>query len=238
MWKKIRQLYWYKRDRGKGKEVLLGATFLLVFVLLIVAVGVKSVINNVHEESVAMAAEDTHTGTSIGTSVATEGTVSGNMNQREEVHEEVPGEVPAEIVVDTSGMENFLGFMTDSAYKELETKLIAECKNRGCNKVEKLNYQKTKENSFEVISFVLLGDGSVYQCNYNLKSNTSEVSLTEYNESAIMEMQQKEIKAEQEALEKQQKVTKKKLAQKKRYQKKKAKKTSKKKTSKKKSKRK
>lgn len=205
MWKKIRQFYWYKRDRGKGKEVILSATFLIVFVFLLVVVGVKNMINSVNAEPVATVTTDTPTGTSIGTSSATGGLVSGNANQGEEVHAEVPVEVPAEIEVDTSGIESFLGFMTDSAYKELEARLINECKSRGCSKVEKLNYQQTKENSFEVISFVLLGDGSVYQCNYNLKSNASEVNLTEYSESTIVEMQQKEIEAEQKALKKQQK---------------------------------
>lgn len=237
MWKRIRRFYWYKRDRGKGKEVLLAATLLSMFVLLIMLVGVKSVINTVHEEPVTLVATDTPTGTSIGTSSATEGAVSGNANQEEEVHTEVPVEVPAEIEVDTSGIESFLGFMTDSAYKELEARLINECKSRGCSKVEKLNYQQTQENSFEVISFVLLGDGSVYQCNYNLKSNASEVNLTEYSESTIVEMQQKEIEAEQKALKKQQKAEKKKL-EKKKNQKKKSKKSSKKKSTKKKSKRK
>lgn len=237
MWKKVRQFYWYKRDRGEGKQVILSALFLVLFVCVLSGVGVKIFTDHAETQTSDILEEGVSTGASVGALTVTGSAVSREESGAELVHEQTPVPVPSETFVDTSSMESFLGFMSDAAYEKLKEEVIVECRNRGCNSVKKLNYQQTKDNSYEVISFVLLSDGSVYQCSYNLKSNVSELALTGYTESDVIKMQQKKIAAEQRALKKQQKAEKKKL-EKKKIQKKKVKKSSKEKTTKKKSKRK
>lgn len=238
MWKKLRQFYWYKRDRGEGKQVILSALFLVLFVCVLFGVGVKNYTNHSGTEPSGIWETGVSTGVSTGASVGAL-TVTGSAVSREEsgaelVHEQTPVPVPSETFVDTSSMESFLGFMSDAAYEKLKEEVIVECRNRGCNSVKKLNYQQTKDNSYEVISFVLLSDGSVYQCSYNLKSNVSDLALTGYTESDVIKMQQKERETEQKALKKQQKAEKKKLEKEAAKRKKAKTKTTKKKVSKKK----
>ena len=67
--------------------------------------------------------------------------------------------------------------MSESAFEDLENQLTVLCQNRGCKSAKKLTYQQTK-NRFDVTSFILLSDGSVYQCDYNLKSCAVEFSQT------------------------------------------------------------
>ena len=234
MWKKVRQFYWYKRDRVMGKHVILSALFLVLFVCVFFGAGVKKFTDHANTQTSDILEEGVSTGASVGALTVTGSAVSKEESGAELVHEQTPVPVPSETFVDTSSMESFLGFMSDAAYEKLKGKVIVECRNRGCNSAKKLNYQQTKDNSYEVISFVLLSDGSVYQCSYNLKSYVSDLALTGYTESDVIKMQQKERETEQKALEKQQKEEKKKL-EKEAAKKKKAKtKTTKKKVSKKK----
>lgn len=234
MWKKVRQFYWYKRDRGEGKQVILSALFLVLFVCVLFGAGVKKFTEHANTQTSDILEEGVSTGASVGALTVTGSAVSREESGAELVHEQTPVPVPSETFVDTSGMESFLGFMSDAAYEKLKEEVIVECRNRGCNSVKKLNYQQTKDNSYEVISFVLLSDGSVYQCSYNLKSNVSDLALTGYTESDVIKMQQKERETEQKALEKQQKEEKKKLVKEAAKKKKAKTKTTKKKVSKKK----
>ncbi len=77
--------------------------------------------------------------------------------------------------------------MSDSAFEDLENQLTVLCQNRGCKSAKKLTYQQTK-NRFDVTSFILLSDGSVYQCDYNLKSCAVKLSQTSYTEADIQQM--------------------------------------------------
>ena len=88
--------------------------------------------------------------------------------------------------------------------------LTVLCQNRGCKSAKKLTYQQTK-NRFDVTSFILLSDGSVYQCDYNLKSCAVKLSQTSYTEADIQQMKDQQLRAEQEKLKKQQQEEKKKL---------------------------
>ena len=127
------------------------------------------------------------------------------------------------ISVDTTSLNTFLGFMSDTAYEDLKNQLIQICQDRKCRSVKKLTYQQTK--AFDVTSFVLLSDGSVYQCSYNLKSCQMSLSETSYDEAAVNQMKEKELQEEQAKLEQQQKAEREKLAKKKAvHNKKKAKK--------------
>ena len=119
-------------------------------------------------------------------------------------------QTPVEMVVDTSGLDAFHGFMTENAYIIMEEQIKAECQKRGCKSAKKLNYQQTAQGSFDVGSFVLLSDGGILRCDYKLKSDAVSVSQTEYSETDITAMHNAEMKAEQEALERQQASDKKK----------------------------
>lgn len=92
----------------------------------------------------------------------------------------------------------------------MEEQIKTECQKRQCKSAKKLNYQQTAEESFDVASFVLLSDGCIIRCDYNLKSGAVSVSQTEYFEADITAMHNAEMKAEQEAVEQQQAADKKK----------------------------
>ena len=118
-----------------------------------------------------------------------------------------------DVSVDMTDLEPFLGFMSETAYEELKTQLVQICQERNCSSVRKLTYQQTQ--AFDVASFILLPDGSVYQCNYNLKSCQVSVSKTDYTEVQINQMKEKQLQEEQQKLEQEQKAEKQKLQKKK-----------------------
>lgn len=150
MWKKVRQFYWYKRDRGEGKQVILSALFLVLFVCVLFGAGVKKFTDHANTQTSDILEEGVSTGASVGALTVTGSAVSKEESGAELVHEQTPVPVPSETFVDTSSMESFLGFMSDAAYEKLKGEVIVECRNRGCNSVKKLNYQQTKDNSYEV----------------------------------------------------------------------------------------
>ena len=228
MWRKIRRFYWYRRDRGLGKQTIAMAAMLLLMVIILAGAIAKSVRNEAEMPA------NTATGPAISISPVTGAAVLGE----ETGSEEVPSDNNKALDVDTTGLSPFLGFMSDSAFEDLENQLTVLCQNRGCKSAKKLTYQQTK-NRFDVTSFILLSDGSVYQCDYNLKSCAVKLSQTSYTEADIQQMKDQQLRAEQEKLKKQQQEEKKKLqkqkkASKKRSSKKKTKKKSTQKTSKKK----
>lgn len=220
MLKKIRCFYWNMRDRGKGRQVIM-VTVLVVFgIALIVGLTAKSLVISRHR----VAEVHTETGVSgdavTGTSVSTGSALSVEKEPEEQVQVGEPIQTPVEIVVDTSGLDAFHGFMTENAYIIMEEQIKAECQKRGCKSAKKLNYQQTAQGSFDVASFVLLPDGGILRCDYNLKSGAVSVSQTEYSETDITAMHNAEMKAEQEALERQQASDKKKAVAKKKAKKK------------------
>ena len=231
MWRKIRRFYWYRRDRGLGKQTIVMAVMFLFMVIILagaIVVPQKALRNE------AEIPANTATGPAISISPATGAAVLGE----ETDSEGEPSDNNKALDVDTAGLSSFLGFMSDSAFEDLENQLTVLCQNRGCKSAKKLTYQQTK-NRFDVTSFILLSDGSVYQCDYNLKSCAVKLSQTSYTEADIQQMKDQQLRAEQEKLKKQQQEEKKKLqkqkkASKKRSSKKKTKKKSTQKTSKKK----
>ena len=230
MWRKIRRFYWYRRDRGLGKQTIAMAVMLLLLVIILAGAIAKSIVPQKDLRNEA----EIPANTAISTSPATGAAVL----EEETGSKEVPSDNNKALDVDTTGLSSFLGFMSESAFEDLENQLTVLCQNRGCKSAKKLTYQQTK-NRFDVTSFILLSDGSVYQCDYNLKSCAVEFSQTSYTEADIQQMKEQQLRAEQETLKKQQQEEKKKLqkqkkASKKRSSKKKSKKKSAKKTSKKK----
>ena len=234
MWRKIRRFYWYRRDRGLGKQTIAMAVMFLFMVIILAGAIAKSVVPRKDLRNEAEIPANTATGPAVSTSTATGVAVLGE----ETGSEEVPSDNNKALDVDTTGLSSFLGFMSDSAFEDLENQLTVLCQNRGCKSAKKLTYQQTK-NRFDVTSFILLSDGSVYQCDYNLKSCAVKLSQTSYTEADVQQMKDQQLQAEQEKLKKQQQEEKKKLqkqkkASKKRSSKKKTKKKSTQKTSKKK----
>ena len=232
MWKKIRRFYWYRRDRGLGKQTIAMAVMFLLMVFILAGAIAKSVVTQKALRNEAEMQANTATGPAIGISTATGAAVL----VEETGSEEGPSDSNKELDVDTTGLSSFLGFMSDSAFEDLENQLTVLCQNRGCKSAKKLTYQQTK-NRFDVTSFILLSDGSVYQCDYNLKSCAVKLSQTSYTEADVQQMKDQQLQAEQETLKKQQQEEKKKLqkqkkASKKSSSKKKSKKKSGKKTSK------
>lgn len=226
MWKKIRRFYWYRRDRGLGKQTIAMAVMFLFMVIILAGAIAKSVVPRKDLRNEAEIPANTATGPAVSTSTATGAAVLGE----ETGSEEVPSDNNKALDIDTTGLSSFLGFMSESAFEDLGNQLTVLCQNRGCKSAKKLTYQQTK-NRFDVTSFILLSDGSVYQCDYNLKSCAVKLSQTGYTEADIQQMKEQQLQVEQETLKKQQQEEKKKLQK----QKKASKKSSSKKKSKKKS---
>lgn len=221
MLRNIRRFYWKQRDRGQGRKTVMGVLVFFLFVAIIVAAIIKSMMGG-HGAGL----ETVHkTNTATSAAVVTESTESGASVAATETapDRELPEETKETISVDTTNLSTFLGFMSDTAYEDLKNQLIQICQDRKCRSVKKLTYQQTK--AFDVTSFVLLSDGSVYQCSYNLKSCQMSLSETSYDEAAVNQMKEKELQEEQAKLEQQQKAEREKLAKKKAVHKKKKAKT-------------
>lgn len=210
MWKKIRRFYWYRRDRGLGKQTIAMAVMFLLMVFILAGVIAKSIVPQKALRNEADIPANTATGPAISTSPTTGAAVL----EEETGSEEGPSDSNKELDVDTTGLSSFLGFMSDSAFEDLENQLTVLCQKQGCKSAKKLTYQQTK-NTFDVTSFILLSDGSVYQCDYNLKSCAVKLSQTSYTEADVQQMKDQQLQAEQEKLKKQQQEEKKKLQKKK-----------------------
>ena len=210
MWRKIRRFYWYRRDRGLGKQTIAMAVMFLFMVIILAGAIAKSVVPRKDLRNEAEIPANTATGPAVSTSTATGAAVL----EEETGSEEVPSDNNKALDIDTTGLSSFLGFMSESAFEDLGNQLTVLCQNRGCKSAKKLTYQQTK-NRFDVTSFILLSDGSVYQCDYNLKSCAVKLSQTSYTEADIQQMKDQQLRAEQETLKKQQQEEKKKLQKKK-----------------------
>ena len=218
MLRNIRRFYWKQRDRGQGRKTVMAVLVFFLFVAIIVAAIIKSMMGGHGTGLETVHKNNTATSAAVVTETASGASVTATETAPDQETQEA-------ISVDTTNLNTFLGFMSDTAYEDLKNQLIQICQDRKCRSVKKLTYQQTK--AFDVTSFVLLSDGSVYQCNYNLKSCQMSLSETSYDEAAINQMKEKEVQEEQAKLEQQQKAEREKLAKKKAvHKKKKAKKKS------------
>ena len=216
MLRNIRRFYWKQRDRGQGRKTVMAVLVFFMFVAIIVAAIIKSMMGGHHAGLETVHKTNTATGAAVVTETASGASVTATETAPDQETQEA-------ISVDTTNLNTFLGFMSDTAYEDLKNQLIQICQDRKCRSVKKLTYQQTK--AFDVTSFVLLSDGSIYQCSYNLKSCQMSLSETSYDEAAINQMKEKEVQEEQAKLEQQQKAEREKLAKKKAVHKKKKAKT-------------
>ena len=210
MLRNIRRFYWKQRDRGQGRKTVMAVLVFFLFVAIIVAAIIKSMMGGHHAGLQTVHKTNTATGAAVVTETASGASVAVTETAPDR---ELPQETKETISVDTTNLSTFLGFMSDTAYEDLKNQLIQICQDRKCRSVKKLTYQQTK--AFDVTSFVLLSDGSVYQCNYNLKSCQMSLSETSYDEAAVNQMKEKELQEEQAKLEQQQKAERNHIRQKK-----------------------
>ena len=222
MLKKIRCFYWSMRDRGKGRQVIMVTVVVIFCMAMIVGLSAKNLVTSRHRMTEVHTETGASSGAATGASVSTGSALSAEKEPEEQVRTEETIQAPVEMVVDTSGLDAFHGFMTEDAYIIMEEQIKTECQKRGCKSAKKLNYQQTAQGSFDVASFVLLSDGGILRCDYNLKSSAVSISQTEYSETDITAMHNAEMKTEQKALERQQASDKKKAEMAKKKSKKKA----------------
>ena len=227
MLRKIRRFYWKQRDRGLGRQTVMAAVGAALFLMIILGAVTKSVIMPKNESRKNVVRTETASGTAIGAETASGGGVAIEGVEASGDPDGEKTDTPIEdsresMSVDMTDLEPFLGFMSETAYEELKTQLVQICQERNCRSVRKLTYQQTQ--AFDVTSFILLPDGSVYQCNYNLKSCQVSVFKTDYTEVQINQMKEKQLQEEQEQKAEKQKLQKKKVKKKKTIKKKKAKK--------------
>ena len=145
MWRKIRRFYWYRRDRGLGKQTIAMAVMFLFMVIILAGAIAKSVVPRKDLRNEAEIPANTATGPAVSTSTATGAAVF----EKEPGSEEVPSDNNKALDIDTTGLSSFLGFMSESAFEDLGNQLTVLCQNRGCKSAKKLTYQQTK-NTFDV----------------------------------------------------------------------------------------
>ena len=218
MLRKIRRFYWKQRDRGLGRQTVMAAVGAALFLMIILGAVTKNVIMPKNESQKNVARTETASGTAIGAEPASGGGVAienieTGIESEGEKTDSTADDSNNDVSVDMTDLEPFLGFMSETAYEELKTQLVQICQERNCSSVRKLTYQQTQ--AFDVTSFILLPDGSVYQCNYNLKSCQMSVFKTDYTEVQINQMKEKQLQEKQQKLEQEQKAEKQKLQKKK-----------------------
>lgn len=217
MFKKIRKMYWFQRDRGKGGNfVLLILVMILAFISL-VYVGTRSVIKSYYafeeKKTENNQAESSEDNTVSGSAVSSETVYADENEEANYRNSEVQGEElqnsPSSYEIDTSGMTTFLGYMSDQAYETLIKLTEDKCRDLGVNTARKLDFQKIGATEFDVIGYILVGNDKVCECSYNLKSDVVTLADTTYVESDIRDMEAAKRKAEADELQKEQEEAKK-----------------------------
>lgn len=99
MWKKIRRFYWYRRDRGLGKQTIAMAVMFLLMVFILAGAIAKSVVTQRALRNEAEIPANTATGPAVSTSTATGAAVF----EKETGSEEVPSDNNKALDVDTTG---------------------------------------------------------------------------------------------------------------------------------------
>lgn len=235
--KNFRRMYWYQRDRGKGKKFLVFVTVMILSFASVAGLGVRKIVLHTMKPRNAVRHEVKHSKVASGKDISGSVIESTEADEDDETEETVEENTKkTEIVVDTSGMKNFLGFMSEEAYASMISQIEEKCKTANITTAKKLDFQETGTTDFDVISYILLGNDKVCKCNYNLKNCAVSIEDTSLTQVDVEKMQIKK-KAEEEAkLRAEQEKAKKEKARKskkKKAKKKKAKKSSKRKRKKK-----
>ncbi len=235
--RKFRRIYWYQRDRGKGKKFIVFVTVVILSFSSVAGLGVRKIALHTMKPRNAVRHEVKHSKVASGQAISGSVIESTEADEDDETEETVEENTKkTEIVVDTSGMKNFLGFMSEEAYANVVSQIEEKCKAANITTAKKLDFQETGTTDFDVISYILLGNDKVCKCSYNLKNCAVSIEDTSLTTVDVEKMQIKK-KAEEEAKLKaeHEKVRKEKArkSKKKKAKKKKAKKSSKRKRKKK-----
>lgn len=218
MLKKMRCIYWKQRDKGKGWRCLLASGMMLfLFVLLIICSIRAGIRMGNHRESVSGTAvtSSSASGSSASGTAVSEGAAEGT--DREDVEERHMEEDPDtgnseqgdHYHLDTEGISSLSGFMSDTAYEKLVSQLTAECEKKQIRSIRRLDYQKTSD-TWQVTSWLLASDGSVWEMGYNLKNSAVTLTETSLSEQDVSDMKKTEEKREADKLKKKRKAAKKK----------------------------
>lgn len=221
MLKKIRCFYWKQRDQGKGRRCIAGVVLPAVCLIALALWMAFRVRYGVYKEEIPTVSVSggAVTGGSVSGTAVSEGGVSEQVNPEitPDLESQIPEtEEPRDYELNTDGLKVFLGFMTDASYETMVSALKIECEKEQSASVAKMEYQRTSVKSSNVTSFVLSNVGSVYQVDYNLKSDSVTVTKSSYSESDVLSLKKAEDKKEQDKLKKKrEKVKKKQTAKKK-----------------------
>lgn len=213
MFKKIRQMYWLKRDIGKGGNFVLLILVIIVAFISAVILGMQGVVSgyNAYENRKNDSNfKSDKTDKNASDIEAYEDAFTENDKAEGNVDTTFQGDyMPGIPEIDTSGMTTFLGYMSDGAYKTLIQLTKNKCKELGVNTAKKLDFQKIGATEFDVIGYILVGEDKVCECSYNLKSDVVTIVDTTYTESDIRDMAAAQRKAEEDELKKEQEEAKK-----------------------------
>lgn len=227
MLKKIRCIYWKQRDRGKGKQciLVLGMALFLTF-FFVVQIIRMSVHTGTDRETVSGTAvsESSISGSSVsGDAVSGEAAEAKEEEDGEEIWETVDPDKENSYILDTGGISSLAGFMSDTAYEELVTKLTEQCRKKQIHSIRRLDYQKTS-GTWQVTVYLLASDRSVFRLEYNLKNSEVRLIETSLTEKDVSAMKKADEKKEAEKLKKERESVRKKLVKERKKSKKKIKK--------------
>lgn len=192
MFKKLKRIYYRKRDRGKGKQFLF--TVCLIGLVVLATIGYGSM---VAMEYLSMPAP-TETKEPDKKSPRPETEDAEQASEPEET--EVPEDADEEEEIDLSGMETFLAFMKDEDYDRLLEEVKKICDDKGYDFAEKMTYQETGQTDFVVISYILFPMDTIMKCTYDMNTGDYTLEETMYSEADIEDFElEQEIKEEEEA---------------------------------------
>lgn len=215
MLKKIRCIYWKQRDKGKGNQciMVLGmAVFLILFfVVQFIRISVHTETYRENVSGTAVSKASVSGSSASGDAVSGEAAEADEEGAREEFLDSgSPGE-GNRYPLDTDGISSLAGFMSDTAYEELVSKLMEKCRKKQIRSIRRLDYQKTSD-TWQVTVYLLASDRSVFRLEYNLKSSEVRLIETSLTEKDVSAMKKADEKKEADKLEKERESVRKKLA--------------------------
>lgn len=214
MLKKIRCIYWRQRDRGKGKQciLVLGMALFLIFffVVQIIRMSVHAGTDRETVSGTAVSAPSVSGSSVSGDAVSGEAAEAKEEEDWEEIWDTGDPDKENSYTLDTGGISSLAGFMSDTAYDELVTKLTEQCRKKQIHSIRRLDYQKTS-GTWQVTVYLLASDRSVFRLEYNLKNSEVRLIETSLTEKDVSAMKKADEKKEAEKLKKERESVRKKL---------------------------
>ena len=198
MLKKLRQRYWYLRDRGKAGIFKMICFFTVLTAVGGIAFGTKDIWFGYLGLPETEVMSDAVSGEAVSGSIASDVATSTPI-----VVSASPSPSPNALqVVDTSGLSGYLAYMSDDAYERLKTMVAEKCVSIGVKTARKLDYQTTGNTEYDVVGYIVLSEGAyadamqIVECDYNLKGDTVSLADSTYTEAEIEQMKVEADEAE------------------------------------------